>query len=151
MWWPLKDFGGQETSKCSIFGRPFVKRFALCYRSVVLSVCLSVLSVLSVCLSVCDVGVLWPNGWTDQDETWHAGRPRPWPRCVRWGPISPSAKGAEPPPPKKISAHVYGVKTAGWIKMVFGVEVGLSPGEFVLYGDAAGSQKGGGALLNFKG
>jgi len=41
------------------FGRPFVKQFALCYRSVV---CLSV-------LSVCDVGVLWPNGWTDQDET----------------------------------------------------------------------------------
>jgi len=39
------------------------------------------------CLScpVCDVGVLWPNGWTDQDETWHAGRPRPWPQCVRWG------------------------------------------------------------------
>jgi len=24
-------------------------------------------------LSVCDVGVLWPNSWTDQDETWHAG------------------------------------------------------------------------------
>ena len=22
---------------------------------------------------VCDVGVLWPNGWSDQDETWHAG------------------------------------------------------------------------------
>jgi len=37
------------------------------------------------CLSspVCDVGVLWPNGWTDQDETWHAGRPRPQPHCVR--------------------------------------------------------------------
>ena len=31
---------------------------------------------LSVCLSVCDVRALWPNGWTDQDETWHAGRPR---------------------------------------------------------------------------
>ena len=28
--------------------------------------------VLSV-LSVCNVGVLWPNGWTDQDETLHAG------------------------------------------------------------------------------
>jgi len=26
------------------------------------------LSVLS-CLSVCDVGVLWPNGWMDQNET----------------------------------------------------------------------------------
>ena len=32
---------------------------------------------LSVCLSVCDVRALWPKGWTDQDETWHAGRPRP--------------------------------------------------------------------------
>jgi len=39
--------------------------------------------VLSVCLSVCNVGVLWPNGRTDQDETWHAGRPRPWTHCVR--------------------------------------------------------------------
>jgi len=46
------------------FARPFVKRFELCYRSIVLSI-------LSVCLSVCDVRVLWPNGWTDQDETWH--------------------------------------------------------------------------------
>jgi len=40
---------------------------------------------LSVCLpvlSVCDVRALWPNGWTDQDETnWPAGRPRP--HCVR--------------------------------------------------------------------
>jgi len=34
------------------------------------------LSVLFVC-SVCDVSVLWPNGWMDQDETWHAGTPRP--------------------------------------------------------------------------
>ena len=30
---------------------------------------LSCLSVCLSCLSVCDVGVLWPNGWTDQDET----------------------------------------------------------------------------------
>jgi len=52
------------------------------------------------CLScpVCDIGVLWPNGWTDQDETWHTGRPWPWPHCVRWGPSSPSPKtGTEPP------------------------------------------------------
>jgi len=35
----------------------------------------------AVCrLSVCRL--LWPNGWTDQDETWHAGRPRPWLHCV---------------------------------------------------------------------
>ena len=69
------------------------------------TVCKTVRPMLSVCCpvclscpSVCDVGVLWPNGWTDQDETWHAGRPRPWPHCVRWGPTSPSLKGAQPPP-----------------------------------------------------
>ena len=42
---------------------------------------------LSVC-PLCDVIVLWPNGWMDQNETWHGGRPRPWPHCVRWGPSS---------------------------------------------------------------
>jgi len=26
---------------------------------------------------VCNVGVSWSNGWMDQDETWHGGRPRP--------------------------------------------------------------------------
>jgi len=45
----------QLTHFKSIFGGPFVKRFALCYRTVV---CLAV-------LSVSNVGVLWPNGWTD--------------------------------------------------------------------------------------
>jgi len=47
--------------------------------------CLSVL----LCLSVCNVGVLWPNGLTDQDETWHADRPRPRRLCVKWGPSPP--------------------------------------------------------------
>ena len=51
---------------------------------------------LSVC-PVCNVGVLWPNGWMDQDETWYGGRPRPWPQCVRWGPSSPFPKGTQPP------------------------------------------------------
>ena len=37
----------------------------------------------------------WPNGWTDQDETWQAGRPRPCPHCVKWG--LPLPKGAYPP------------------------------------------------------
>jgi len=52
---------------------------------------------LSVCLSVCDVGVFWPNGWMDEDETWHGGRPRPRSHCVRWGPSSFLPKGAQPP------------------------------------------------------
>jgi len=39
----------------------------------------------------------------------------------------------------------------GSIKMVLGMEVGLSPGDFVLNGDPAPSQKGGGAHLpNFR-
>jgi len=80
-----------ESIRARIFGRPFIKRFARCYRSVV---CLSVLSV----LSVSNVGVLWPNGSTHQEETWHAGRPRPWPHCVRWGPSSPPLKGHSPAP-----------------------------------------------------
>ena len=51
----------------------------------------------SVC-PVCDVAELWPNGGTDPDETWHAGRPWPWPHCVRWGHSSPFPKGHSPPP-----------------------------------------------------
>jgi len=51
------------------------------------------------CLSctVCDIGVLWPNSWMDQDETWHLGRPLPCPHSVRWESNSPSPKGAQPP------------------------------------------------------
>ena len=48
------------------------------------------------CLSVgpvCNFGVLWPDSLMDQDETWHAGRPRPWPHCVRWETSSPSRRG----------------------------------------------------------
>ena len=52
---------------------------------------------LSVC-PVCNVGVLWPNGWMDQDETWRACRPRPWPHCVGQRPSSPSSKGHNPLP-----------------------------------------------------
>jgi len=69
------------------------------------TVCKTVRSMLSdrcpVCLSVCPVcnaDVLWLNGWMDQDETWHGGRPRPWPHCVRWGPSSPSPQGHSVPP-----------------------------------------------------
>ena len=141
---------------------------------------------------VCNVGVLWPNGLTDQDETWYAGRPRPWPHCVRWGPSSPSTIGAHPPifgpyplrlngcidqdatwyggrprprrlcvrwgpqlpSPKrgrspKFSAHVYCGQTARWIKMVLGMEVGLSTGDLaVLDRDPAPSPKRGQSLLS---
>jgi len=43
-------------------------------------------------LSVCDVGVLWPNDWMDQDATWYGGRPRSRRHCVRWGPSFPTPR-----------------------------------------------------------
>ena len=87
--------------------------------------------VLCPVLSVCDVGVLWPNGWTDQDETWRAGRPRTRPHCIRWGASSPSPKREHIP---QFSAHVYCGQTAGWIKMPLGSEVRLGSGDIVLDG-----------------
>ena len=63
----------------------------------------------------------------DQDETWHAGRPRPRRLCVRWRPSSPSKKGHSP----QFSAHVYCGQTAGWMKTPLGTEVYLGPGHTV--------------------
>ena len=147
-------------------GRPFVKRFALCYRSVV---CLScpVLSCLSVTFVHCGQTVgrikmklgmqadLGPcdfvldgdpappkkgaepplqfsvhfycgqNGWMHQDATGYRGRSQPTGLCVRWGPRSP------PKRPPKFSAHVYCGQTDGWMKLILGTEVGLSPGDCV--------------------
>jgi len=53
---------------------------------------------------------------------------------VLGGDPAPCQKGGP-----KFSAHVYCGKTAGWIKMALGMEVGLglSPGDFVLDGDPA--------------
>ena len=69
---------------CAVFGRPFLQRFSLCYGTVV--------------MSVCNVGVLWPNGWVDQAATWYGGRSRPRPHWVRWEPSSPHRKGHSSPP-----------------------------------------------------
>ena len=76
------------------------------------------LSCLSVCLSVWHVGVLWPDGWMDQGETWlevglspvHIvldGDPAPWPK-----------RGTAPP---QFLAHVCCGQMAGWIKMQLGM------------------------------
>ena len=74
-----------------------------------------------------------------QDETWHRGRPRPRPHCVRWGPSSHSQNGNSLPP-------IFGLcllcQTASWIKMPLGTEVGLGPGDIVLGGDPAPPKRG---------
>ena len=90
-------------------------------------------------LSVSDVGVLWPNAWMDQDETWHGGRPQPRPHRIRWGPSSPSPKGAQPLP--QFLAHVCCGQTAGCIKMPLGTEVDLGPCHIVLDGTQLPPQK----------
>jgi len=73
---------------------------------------------------VSNVGVLWPTGWIDQDETWHAVRPLPWPQCVRWGPSSPVPQTGTAP---QFSAHACCGQMAGWIKMPLGREVWPPP------------------------
>ena len=97
-------------------------------------------------LSVCNVHALWPNGWTDQDETWHAGRPRPWPHCVRWEPNSPSPKGHSP----QFSAHICCGQMAACIKMPLGMEIGLGPGDFALDRDPAPPPQKWGRDPNFR-
>ena len=84
---------------------------------------------------------LWPNGWMDQDGTWHGGGLWSRPHYARWEPSSPPQKGAKP----LFSAHFYCGQTAGCIKMPFGMEVGLIPGDFVLDGVPASLPKRGGA------
>jgi len=81
----------------------------------------------------------------DEDETWHAGRPRSWPHCVRWGPASLSPKGYSP----QFAAHICCGQMAGWIKMPLGMEVGLGLGDFVLDGDPSSSPKRGRSLQIF--
>ena len=49
--------------------------------------------------------LLSPNGWMDQDNTWHGGRPQPRRPCgVRWGPSGDPAPHSSPSP---LSAHAY--------------------------------------------
>ena len=78
--------------------------------------------------------LLWPNGWMHQITSWYRGRPYPRRYSARWGPSSISPKGTQPIP---ISGPLRCGQTAGWTKMPLGMEVGLSPGDFVLDEDPA--------------
>ena len=88
--------------------------------------------------------LLRPNRWMDQDATCYGGKHRPRRLCVRWGPRCPfPEKGA-------VSAHVYCGQTGRGIKMVLGMEVGLSPGDFVRWDPVPFPQKGAEPLPNFR-
>ena len=74
--------------------------------------------------------ILWPNGWMDQDGTWHEGQQG---HIVLDGdPVSPSPKRGHSP---QLSAHFYCGQTVGCIKMLLGMEVGLGQGHIMLDGD----------------
>jgi len=90
--------------------------------------------------------LLGPNGCMDQNITWYGARPRPRQLCVRWDP-APSLKGGGAP---QFSAHVYCGQTAGWMKLVLGMEVGLSPGDFVSDGEPLPLPKKGAEPPNFR-
>jgi len=78
--------------------------------------------------------LLWPNGWMDQHGTWHGGGPWSRPHCARCGTSSPPPKKGQSP---QFSAHFYCHQTTGCIKMSLGIEVSLSPCDFVLDVDPA--------------
>jgi len=93
--------------------------------------------------------LLWPNGCMDQDSTWHRDRPQPRRLCDRWGPSPPPQKGGGAP--SQFLANFYCAQTSGCITMPLGMEVGLSPGDFVFDGDPAASPKRGRSPLpNFR-
>ena len=85
--------------------------------------------------------LLWPNGWMDQDGTWHGG--------IGLGPVHIMLDGDRAPLPKRgqshppqFSAHLSSGQTAGWIKMALGLELGLGPGHIVLCGPSSLLQTG---------
>jgi len=102
-------------------GRPFVKRLAVCYRTVILSVC-----------PVCDVGVLWPNSSMDQDKLGVEVGLGPGDIVLDRNPATPKERAQ----PVQFSACVCCVQRIGWIKMQLGTEVDLSPCHIVLDGDS---------------
>jgi len=82
-------------------------------------------------LSVCDVGVLWQNGWMDHTM----------PLGVKVG-LGPghNVLDGDPAPPKghrlpQFSTHVCCGQTSGWTKMPLGREVGPGPSDIALDGD----------------
>ena len=131
---------GRFLLSISVFGRPFVKRFALCYQFKLLSC--------PVCLSVTLVYCGQTVGWIKMKLGTEVGL-SPRTHCVRWGPSSRPQKGntAAPTVTSLLSCALeaylltfrpmYCSLTAEWIKIPLGMEVRLGPGHTVLDGDPA--------------
>jgi len=121
-----------------LLGRPFVKRFALCYRSVV--------SVMSVCLSVTFVHCGQTVGWIKTKLGVQVGL-GPGHIVLDGDPAPPPPKGHSPPNFRPISV------AAKWLHgsrchLVWSY-IGLVPGDFVLNGDPVPLPKRGAEPQNF--
>ena len=132
------------TTTITIFGWPFVKRFALSYLTVVcLSVCLSVCPVQS-CLSV----TLVYCGQTVVRIKMKLGMQLGLgPGCIVLdGDPAPLPENGHTP---QFSVHVHCGQTAGRIKMPLGMEVGLGPDDCVRWGPSS-PQRGIAPSPNFR-
>jgi len=69
--------------------------------------------------------LLWLNGLMDQDGTWRGGRPWSTPHCAKWVPSSPLPKRGQRP----------NFRPTSIVTKRLDASRGLSPGDFVLYGD----------------
>jgi len=81
------------------------------------------------------------NGWIDQDETWHAGRPRPGHIVLHGHQALPYRRGTAPPP----IFGPYMLWTSGWMDQDV-TWYGCSPrpkGHCVRWGASSPPQKGG--------
>jgi len=78
---------------------------------------------------------MWPHGWMHKDATCYGGRPQPGDFVLHGDPAPLHKRGWSP----QFPAHVYFDQTTGWIKIALRMDVGLSPGDFVLDGDRARS------------
>ena len=76
----------------------------------------------------------------DEAGTWNGGRLKPRRLCVRCGPSPLHPKGGGAPSP--IFGPFLLWQTAACIKMPLGMDVRLSPGDFVLDGDPVPFPKG---------
>ena len=106
----------------SIFGRPFVKWFALCYRTVDRSV-------MSVILVHCGQTVGRIKMKLDKQVGIGPGH-----IVLDGDPAAPPQRGTASP---QFSANIGCGQMASWIKMPLGTNVGLGPGRIVLHGDLA--------------
>jgi len=58
--------------------------------------------------------LLWPNGWMDQDSTWHGVGLRSRPQCATWGPSSLPKKGDRAPNFRPISIVAKRLYVSGY-------------------------------------